>query len=155
MLNGYVFIVSCVSFIAASSEKSAFLICYFIPSPGVIRPEPLRESLKSAMREKDIENLQRVIDECEAAGLRELDSDLSLAKELLATLTGRAGSTRTLLVCSILSFTTIMCNIITIIKIITMIIIIDTVTSRFSFYISEKSFEYLLSFYLSSSVNQF
>lgn len=50
------------------------------------------------MRDKDKENLQRVVDECEAAGLRELDSDISLAKDVLATLTGRAGSSRTLLV---------------------------------------------------------
>lgn len=79
-------------------NASAFLTCCFIPSPGILTPEPLRENIKRAMRDKDKENLQKVVDECEAAGLRELDSDISLAKDVLATLTGRAGSSRTLLV---------------------------------------------------------
>lgn len=46
-------------------------------------PDSLRTNLRNALREGDKGKLDRVIDECVAAGMPELDSDIERARKAL------------------------------------------------------------------------
>lgn len=54
-------------------------------------PEELREKLTLAIRQKNRPTLERVINECVAAGFPELDSEINHARDVLLMLGGGRG----------------------------------------------------------------
>ena len=54
-------------------------------------PDELREKLKMAILQKNRPTLERVINECIAAGFPELDSDINHARDVLLMLGGGRG----------------------------------------------------------------
>lgn len=58
---------------------------------GSLSPDIMKRKLKDAMNEKDKRNLDRVINECTAAGFPELENDLQKARRLSNILGGGTG----------------------------------------------------------------
>lgn len=70
------------------SPSFKILVDYLL---GSMSPESLREKLKDAARRKDKRSLDKVISECVAAGIPELDDDIQKARRTSDILKGGTG----------------------------------------------------------------
>lgn len=64
---------------------------YSLPSADVVSPETLREELDEAISSKDIDKLEKAIEDAENAGYPELGSKLRKARDTLDKLGGGRG----------------------------------------------------------------
>lgn len=71
---------------------SEIVLCFFndhlFRLPGKKNPEDLRDKLKMAIRKNDKDALEKVLQECVAAGFPQLTRDIDQAREVLETLGG-------------------------------------------------------------------